>query len=89
MISFVSDEDGRFSVDGVFSGLVKIGFPYAVFACIDTDEWAVQVVEGQTSKVHLLDPENSRPLPIAFRIGDGSRAQYRVGDRPGCQAQGG
>ena len=26
-----------------------------------------------------MDPENSRPLPIAIRIGDGSRAQYESG----------
>jgi hypothetical protein len=85
IISFVADEDGRFSVDGMYAGLVKVGFPYAVFDVLLSDAWAVQVVEGQTSKVHLLDPENSRPLPIAFQIGDGSRAQYESGTGLGAR----
>jgi hypothetical protein len=74
-----TDEEGRFSVDGVFAGLVYVSFPYRVFDMGFADEWAVQVVEGRTTKVHVMDPENSRPLPIAFRIGDGSRAQYESG----------
>ena len=50
-----------------------------LFDIIYADEWVVQVVEGRTTRVHLMDPENSRPLPIAIRIGDGSRAQYESG----------
>ena len=83
-ITMLSDEDGRFSVDGVFVGLVKIGFPYMIFDVVYADEWAVQVVEGQTTRVDLLDPDGQRALAIKFHIGDGSLAQYKSGTGSGA-----
>jgi hypothetical protein len=78
-VDFMADEDGRFSVGGIPEGLVKVGFPYAVFDVIHADEWTARVLEGRTTRVHLMDPERSRPLSIEFRIGDGSRAAHRSG----------
>ncbi|APW61612.1 carboxypeptidase-like regulatory domain-containing protein [Paludisphaera borealis] len=85
MVEFLSDEDGRFSADGVPEGLVKVGFPYHVFDVINADEWVVQVLAGQTTQVHLLDPSESRPLAIEFRIGDGSKEQYGSGTGLGAR----
>jgi hypothetical protein len=79
MVEWMSDEDGRFSVGGVPVGLVKVGFPYMVFDVQHADEWVVQVLEGQTTEVHLLDPVTSRPLTVEFRIGGGSRTHYVTG----------
>jgi hypothetical protein len=84
-IEILSDEDGRFSVDGAFTGLVKVGFPYMVFDVVSADEWAVQVVEGQTTDVVLLDPDGRRALPAEVRIGDDSLAQYKSGTGLGAQ----
>ena len=75
-IECMTDENGRFSVDNVPAGLVKVGIPYMIFDLLCADEWAVQVVEGKTTEVRILDPVRSRPMPVEFRFGDGSKAHY-------------
>ncbi|MFI5458726.1 MAG: hypothetical protein ACHRXM_25130 [Isosphaerales bacterium] len=84
-VEFMSDEDGRFSVGGVPVGLVKVGFPYWANDVGNAEEWVVQVCEDQTTEVRLLDPVGSRPLPVEFRIGDGSKAQYESGTGLGAK----
>ena len=84
-VEILSDEDGRFSVDGVVCGLVKVGFPYMVFDVQEADEWAVQVLEGQTTEVVLLDPDGRRALPMRVRIGDDSLAHYKSGTGLGAE----
>ena len=84
-IKILSDEDGRFSVDGVFCGLVKVGFPYMVFDVLCADEWTVQVIEGKTTEVVLLDPDGRRALPVKVHIGDDSLAQYKSGTGLGAK----
>ncbi|MDR3618588.1 MAG: hypothetical protein P4L85_04495 [Paludisphaera borealis] len=85
VIKFLSGEDGRFSADGVPTGLVKLGFPTPGFDAMSAQEWTAQVVEGQTTQTRLFDPSESRPLAVAFQIGDGSNAQYESGTGLGAE----
>ena len=75
-VEFVSDEDGRFSVEGVPVGLVSVDIPYAVGHTESSDNYSAQVCENQTTDLRIFDPESTRPLPLEIRVGDGSRAQH-------------
>lgn len=78
-IEFRAGEDGRFDVEGVPAGMVRVGFQYQIFDVIHSHVWAARVVEGRTTEVHAFEPGRSRPLAIRFDVGDGTDAQSLAG----------
>ena len=76
---FQADENGRFKVERVPTGLTTVEFTYAVFDVIYSYEWSTLVVEGKTTVVGAFDPAGGQELTLAFAIGDGSKAQYESG----------
>ncbi len=76
---FQADENGRFKVDRVPTGLSTAEFPFRVFDVIDSYDWSALVVEGKTTVVGAFDPAGRRELTLAFAIGDGSKPQYESG----------
>ncbi len=78
-ISFLADEEGRFQLDGVPTGLVEVGFPFQFFDVIDAHVWTAQVAAERTTTIGAFEPEGGRKFTLAFAIGDGSDAQHQSG----------
>ncbi len=85
MIRFRADEDGRFAVESVPAGMVRVCFNYQVFDVIYSHVWSAQVVAGHTTEVHAFEPGRERPLVIQFDIGDGTGAQSLSGSGRGAR----
>jgi len=79
-ISFETDEDGRFAVDGVAAGRCSISFSFNHSSDVrDAFTRVAEVVEGQSTEVRFFDPGGDWSLPLEFIVGDGSQAQFRNG----------
>ena len=83
-VEFMSDEDGRFSVEGVPDGLVRVGFPDVSGDVVVIESQAVEVCEGQTTEMRVLGPTGSRSMPFDLRVGDGSQVSLRSGSGLGA-----
>lgn len=75
--SFTTDERGRFVLENVPAGQVRVGFSYqALFNHFRDQDHLVNVVSGRTTEVRLNVPEDSErcwKLPVEVVVGDGSR----------------
>ena len=76
---FMSDEDGRFSIEGVPVGDVWIGFSMYSPRLDKGRGLVVPVREGQTTEAQLFGRLQNRRLPVEFLIGDGSKEQSESG----------
>jgi len=79
-IRFKTDEDGRFSVEGVPVGFVSVSFDYPEGSdIVYSFSRSVRVLEGKSTEVRFGDPAGDWNLPLDVVIGDGSARQLRVG----------
>lgn len=79
-ISFKADEKGRFSVDNVPAGLVRVTLRYMATACIvEGYSILVRVEPGETSEVRFFDPVVKNEVKLDFKLGDGSRTHFQSG----------
>lgn len=79
-IQFNTDETGRFHVDNVPVGRVRISFSYPITAdIIGAHTRFAQVVENQQSHVSFNDPDAIRKLTCKFIVGGGSPQQFATG----------
>ncbi len=77
---FTSDEDGRFSVEGLPVGVVTVHVPETIGHVTSYNYYHAQICEGQTTELRMFDADRGPPQPLAIRVGDGSRAQLQTGE---------
>ena len=79
-IAFTADADGRFRVDRVPAGEVRVTLPYMATAdIIDSVARCARVVAGRTTEVVFFGPSGSRDLRIQLKLGDGTPAAVAAG----------
>ena len=76
---FMTDDEGRFSLEGVPVGLVELAFPEMPTYPVVIDSHDVEVCENQTTEVRLFGPKARWPVAVEIIIGDGSEGQSRSG----------
>ena len=79
-IEFITDEDGRFTVQDAPVGRVNVAFHYMISADVGgLHSRKVQVVEGRESQVWFAPPPGTPDVPLEFIVGDGSEAHRLAG----------
>ena len=79
-IRFQADENGRFAVERVPAGLVRVGFPFQVYDVIYAHVWSALVVEGQTAVVLVRSTRKpSANCPSGSRSGTAHRLRSLPG----------
>ena len=79
-LRFKTDEHGRFQVDGVPVGDIRVIISYwATADIVDAHVRHVRVIPGQTTEVRFFDPNDKNGLTFEFAIGDGSKEQFQTG----------
>jgi len=85
-ISFKTDENGRFHVNGVPAGMVSVGFSYHITAdIISAHTRNANVLEGKTTEVRFFDTSGDWEVPFEFLVGDGSPAHFSSGTGMGAK----
>ncbi|MCY2993318.1 MAG: carboxypeptidase regulatory-like domain-containing protein [Planctomycetota bacterium] len=79
-VEFITDEDGRFTVEEAPVGRVTVGISYMATADMGASHSReVQVVEGRETRVWFAPPPGTPDVPLEFVVGDGSERHRLAG----------
>lgn len=81
---FKADENGRFVVEDVPAGEVRVGAESQMGCIVYADLVTVRVEAGATIPVIVNDPDRSRDVRVRLIVGDGSAQQAQTGTGRGA-----